>query len=241
MLEDRGLATVAIGLIRSHMEKAQGPRGLFVPFPLGRPLGEPGDACFQRKVVLAALKLLESRNGPVVLADYPEEAPSQRDHPGWAPPFALSARDTPPSPEAWADALAAEMALVRPWWDRARALFGRTTVGVSGQAPAAWPGFATAFLRGERPAPPPPLKSSALALRFLADDLKAFYTEAVQAEGPTPSPDQVNAWLFRRTQAGRLLVALRAFALASEDAGLKTAGGRFLVPVPWLPQDVDLK
>lgn len=236
LLEDRGLATVAIGLVRPHMEKAQGPRGLFVPFALGRPLGEPGDAGFQRRVILAALGLLERDDGPVILADFPDDAASQRDHPDWAPPFALPAGDTPLSPEDWVNALAVEMALVGPWWERARARFGRSTVGVCALPPEAWPGYAAAFLGGELPAPPPPLTSPALALRFLADDLKAYYTEAAQAEGPTPSPDQVNAWLFRQTLAGRFLVALRAFALTSDNAALKTAGGRFLVPVPWLQQ-----
>ena len=47
MLEERGLATTVIGLVRPHMERSGNPRGLFVPFPLGRPLGEAGDAAFQ--------------------------------------------------------------------------------------------------------------------------------------------------------------------------------------------------
>ena len=199
MLEERGLATTVIGLVRPHMEATLGPRGLFVPFPLGRPLGEPGDAGFQRRVLLQALRLLEREGGPVLLED------------------------------------SAEMALVLPWWERAKSRFGRSSVGVSFQAPAAWPGYASAFLAGERPAAPAGLPSPAVALRFLADDLKALYTEAVQAVGETPSPDQVNAWLFRDTVAGRLLMALRSAALESDDNGFKTAGGRFLVPVPWLP------
>ena len=40
MLEARGLPTVVVGLIRLHMEKVKVPRGLWVPFELGRPLGE---------------------------------------------------------------------------------------------------------------------------------------------------------------------------------------------------------
>lgn len=46
MLESLGLTTTVIGLVRPHIEKSANPRGLFVPFPLGRPLGEPGDAAF---------------------------------------------------------------------------------------------------------------------------------------------------------------------------------------------------
>ncbi len=236
MLEDRGLATVSVGLVRPHMEKAQGPRGLFVPFPLGRPFGEPGDAAFQRRVLLAALRLLERTDGPVILADYAEDAPSQSGTAGWAPAFELPALAAPASAADWARALRAEMELVRPWQARARERFGRSSVGVSAQPPQAWPDYAAAFLDGKLPDPPPPLTTSAFALRFLADDLKAFYTEAAQATGPAPSPDEINAWLYRRTLAGRLLVALREVSLASENAALKTAGGRFLVPANWLPQ-----
>lgn len=235
MLEERGVATVAIGLVRPHMEKTGGPRGLWVPFPLGRPLGEPEDAAFQGRVLRAALSLLVRADGPMILADFPEDAPRRRERPEWSPPFALPAPVDPDSPAAWAAALAAEMALVRPWAEKAKASFGRSSVGVSAQPPDAWPGYAAAFLSGDLPAPPAPLPSPAMALRFLADDLKAHYMEAAQADGRAPSIDQINAWLFRQTIAGRFLIAMRSFALASENAALKTAGGRFLVPAQWLP------
>jgi hypothetical protein len=238
MLEQAGLPTVVIGLVRPHMEKTGNPRGLFVPFPLGRPLAEAGDAGFQRRVLMAALALLERNDGPVVLEDFPDDAPSMRDLPRWRPPFTLPAPARPLTPEGWATALATEMALVRPWHDRAQARFGRTSIGPSGQAPDKWPDYAAGFLAGALPEPPPALPSAALALRFLADDLKAFYTEAVQAEGPAPSVAQINAWLWRETVAGQMLITLREMAAASDNAGLKTMGTRFLVPANWLPSAV---
>jgi len=236
MLEERGIATVTIGLVRPHMEKTRGPRGLWVPFPLGRPLGEPEDAAFQTRVLHAALALLERTDGAPILEDFPEDAPSQRERAGWSPPFALPAPGEPASPAAWAAALAAELALVKPWSERARKRFGRTTVGASAQPPEAWPGYAAKFLAGELPPPPAPLTSPALALRFLADDLKAYYMEAVQADGAAPSINQINAWLFQRTVAGRLLLALRGASAASADNAFKTMGGRFLVPAQWVPK-----
>ena len=60
MLETRGTPTVAIGLVRPHLEQVRPPRGLWTPFQLGRPLGEPGDAIFQRRVLLQALNLLRA-------------------------------------------------------------------------------------------------------------------------------------------------------------------------------------
>ncbi len=85
MIEARGIATVVIGLVRPHLESTKSPRGLWVPFPLGRPLGEPEDPAFQRRVLMAALALLERRDGPVLLVDFPEDAPSMTDTAGWTP------------------------------------------------------------------------------------------------------------------------------------------------------------
>ena len=65
--------------------------------------------------------------------------------------------------------------------------------------------------------------------------MKALYGEAGQAEGAAPSSRQVDTWFWRQTVAGALLIALREVALSSENSALKTAGGRFFVPVPWLP------
>lgn len=235
MIETRGVPTVTIGLVRPHLETTRPPRALFVPFQLGRPLGEPGDAAFQARVLRHALGLLERADGPVILEDFPEDAPNERDTPGWAPPFSVPAVPTPQA-GGWEAALAAELALLRPWWERAQARFGRTSVGVSALPPEAWPRYAAPFLEGRTPEGEPPRGSPALSLRYLADDLKAFCMEAVQAEGPAASSRQVNAWFWSETVAGRMLVALRAITQASEQKGLQTVA-RFLVPVPWLPAD----
>ena len=58
-LEEEGIATVAIALIRPQAENTKPPRALWVPFELGRPFCPPGDPAFQRRVILAALRLLE--------------------------------------------------------------------------------------------------------------------------------------------------------------------------------------
>ena len=65
-LESEGIATTGISLVREHTEAMQPPRFLWVPFPLGRPLGAPGDAAFQHRVIRAALSLLEAPAGPVL-------------------------------------------------------------------------------------------------------------------------------------------------------------------------------
>ena len=112
--------------------------------------------------------------------------------------------------------------------------YGRTTVGLSGQEPELWPACTARFLAGELPTVPPH-GTAALTLRFLCDDIKAMYSEAAQADGAPPSSRQIDTWFWSGTIAGRLLIALRAMALESENNAVKTVGGRFFVPVPFLP------
>lgn len=233
MLESRDVPSVAIGAVRVQMEKTQPPRGLFVPFQLGRPLGEPEDAGFQRRVLLQALGLLERTDGPVILEDFPDDPPGWQDAPGWTPP-SLPDVATPGNPDAWRAGFAAELAALQPAWERARARFGRCTVGLSRVVPADWPALAAKFVSGDVPIAGGH-DTPALVLRFLCDDIKALYGEAGQAVGPAPASRQLDAWFWHETLAGRLLLALRSVAMASDNNAVKTVGGRFLVPAPWLP------
>ncbi len=76
-LERRGIATVAIQLLREVAERVRPPRALFVPFPHGRPLDAPDDPPRQRAVLEAALRLLEDATlRPPVLVDF---APRTRE------------------------------------------------------------------------------------------------------------------------------------------------------------------
>jgi hypothetical protein len=233
MLELRGLPTTVLGLVRLHMEKSLAPRGLFLPFQLGRPLGEPGDAAFQKRVLVAALSLLDRADGPFIIEDFPEQAPSWADQPGWRPPFELPKPAVPLPASGWAAPLAAELTRLEPHHAAAKARFGRSTVGTSRMAPAEWPGFIAAFISGAIPASPNTY-APALALRYAVDDLKAYYCEAAQSGGPQPSARQVDQWFWRETAAGLALQALRLAALSSEHNAFKTVGSRFFVPAPYV-------
>ena len=234
MMETRGFATTVIGLVRYQMEQVQPPRGLWTPFQLGRPLGEPEDPAFQRRVLMHALGLLERGDGPVILEDFPDDPPGWADRAGWRPPIA--ARPPGPLPETpagWAAQLGAELALIRPVWETAQVRYGRTTVGLAGQAPELWPSFTAAVLGGALPVVSPHA-TTALSLRFLCDDIKALYSEAAQAFGAAPSSRQIDGWFWADTVAGQLLIALREAAINSDNTALKTVGGRFFVPTPFL-------
>jgi hypothetical protein len=70
-LEQRGIATVAIQLLREVAERVRPPRALFVPFRHGYPLDRPNDPARQHAVLEAALRLLEDEHAtPPVLVDF---------------------------------------------------------------------------------------------------------------------------------------------------------------------------
>ena len=85
-LEEEGLATVAISLVRPQTENTRPPRALWVPFELGRPFGPPSDPAFQKRVVLGALRMLELGVGPVVIKDFPDDDPRVMPDPTWRLP-----------------------------------------------------------------------------------------------------------------------------------------------------------
>ncbi len=80
-IEEEGVATTQISLIREHSEIIRPPRALWVPFELGRPLGPPNDPAFQARVLVSVLMLLEASEGPV-LQDFPEDAPADEAYAG---------------------------------------------------------------------------------------------------------------------------------------------------------------
>ena len=68
-IERAGIATVSISLLREVTTVIKPPRALFVPFPMGHPLGAPNDAPLQHRIIAAALGLLE-RDGVPVLEEF---------------------------------------------------------------------------------------------------------------------------------------------------------------------------
>ena len=183
-LEDEGLPTVAISLIRAQTEKVGNPRSLWVPFELGRPLGPPNDAAFQRNVLATALGLLTITPGPVLLEDYPLDDRTGADLDNWRPPFDLDPPDIDLADHArLRAALANELRAVTPSYERFVAENRRTTFGVSSLDIDACVAYLAAYLSSSAPANPLPAVSPIQALRWAVDDVKAYYLEAIAA-GP---------------------------------------------------------
>ena len=224
--EGDGLATTLVSLIREHTEQVRPPRALWVPFDFGRPLGIPGDADFQRRVVRAALALLDAGEGPV-LADYPEEAPLVDEETGWACPIDLKPPAEVDDRGALLIALDDELAKLAPWYDRAVDKQGGTTVGASAIAIEDIPAFITAFLDGETPTNPRPETPLVDMLAFACDDLRAYYLEAVSAQPGRAVGAETVDWFWAETTAARVLWALRSLCRDSDDAAMREAMDRF--------------
>lgn len=195
---------------------------------LGRPFGAPNEPAFQRKVLLAALKLLEATAGPV-LQDFPEDAPASTDgNEGFACPvsFARADQAVPDLPEA----LQREIAQLAPWHDLALKRRGRSTVGLSGLRIEAIADFIASYL-GDAPLPNyQPESPLGVALKRACDDLKAYYYEACAAQPGNLSASAIQDWFWRDTAAGRAFLELKAVCLASADKSVKLFGSNSLVP-----------
>src|ERR1700722_7834397 len=200
-LEEEGIATVAIALIRPQAENTRPPRALWVPFELGRSIGAPSDPVFQKRVILAALGMLVEPGGPVRIADFPDDDPREAPDPNWRPPVSPHPNPAPLVGEVvdLADALVDELRALAPAYAQSCTARLRSTVGLSGLPPAEWGDYVAAWLRGDRPPSPVADMSPGLALRFAIDDLKAFALEAALAPDTRPSSKQLGDWLWNET------------------------------------------
>jgi hypothetical protein len=227
-LEEEGLATVAISLIRPQTENTKPPRALWVPFELGRPFGPPSDAAFQKRVVLAALHMLERGDGPVVMEDFPDDDPRATQDPTWQPPFTPAAVSA--GPAALAARLEAEILRLQGAHDRWVAQHRRTTVGLSGLPIGECTRYVADWLRGKTPPSPREGFSALLILRFGVDDVKAYCLEAAAAGAATPSSRQLGDWFWNESATGSAIHVLREVLQASDDDRLKLIVANFMVP-----------
>lgn len=237
-VEDEGVPTTQISLIREHSAAIKPPRALWVPFELGRPLGVPNDAAFQKRVLLGALRLLEATRGPV-LEDFSEDAPfSGQGQPVWSCPVNFTRKSEGLSDkQQLRAAFKQEVTELRSWYELALKQRGRTTVGVSGLDMETIVDFIGAFLDGIPPNPSKDL-SLAFALNFAVDDLKAYYYEAVVAQpgNRTPVSAVLDNWFWQDTVASKILFEIKANCLKSDDKMMLLLGKILLIPMAQVKQ-----
>jgi hypothetical protein len=74
VIEEAGIPTVSITLLREVTERVRPPRALAVDRPLGYPLGEANDAVLQKRIIMRALELLSREIREPLLVDFSSEA-----------------------------------------------------------------------------------------------------------------------------------------------------------------------
>jgi len=227
-LESEGIATASISLVREHTEVMQPPRALWVPFPLGRPMGVAHDAVFQRRVLKALLGLFERESGPV-LENFPDDAPADAfehamDSGGEACPVFFDA-PAAVSGSARAAALEAEIAQLAPWQALAAQRRGASAFGLSGQSPQALGALLVAMAEAASID-----VAQWQALKLAIDDLRTYYEEAAAAQPSPLASAELEQWFYRRTIVGVLLHELRAAGVAHPDAGVRQIAERMLIP-----------
>ena len=231
-LEDEGVPTVQISLIREHTEIIKPPRALWVPFMLGRPLGVPDDGDFQKRVLRSALELFERPSGPV-LEDYLEEAPDVAvEEDGWVCPISFNREED----VSLAERLRREVQQYRTWYDLPVEKRGRTSGGVSGLDLEEITAFLADHAEGGDADSPNPEIGAARMLRLSVDDLRTFMFEAAGAQPGSASPKQLNEWFWTATSAGEAIIKLWRRVKDSTDKDFKRLS-MLIVPREWVPKD----
>jgi hypothetical protein len=85
-LEASGIATVVLTPTWEFHRLVGIPRSVAIAYPYGRPLGQVGDRYGQRKVVLAALNMLETATTAGSVSHLPEAWPEAPKDTHWHPP-----------------------------------------------------------------------------------------------------------------------------------------------------------
>ena len=220
-IEETGLPTAGIVLIKEHAERVKPARALWVPFPFGFALGNPNDPPFQREVLAATLDLFRATSGPV-LAEFPED--------GEAPARLLQATAARAESTGDVDADAAdELTAMRGYYERwVDNHDGRTLVGLTGVPQRRWRGlikYLQSYAAGDAPAYEeiPADVAEPRFIRLAADDLKAFYMEARMCQRPDQRDNDVQQWFWTETAAGTLLAQIAERMNAAGDDALTRA------------------
>ncbi len=232
------MPTAAISLIREHTEKIMPARSLWVPFELGRPLGVPDDPEFQMDVLRSLLGLFGRESGPVI-EDYPHDSPvTAESDAAWSCILPLPPLESTSNPaEALKQSLLQEVGSLAPWYEESVRRLGRSTFGLSGLTADSMPEiaeFLADMAAGDDPDIPPGLSDqSPGAIRYMVEDVKAYYMEAAneQPGAHTPGGDRMWSWLYHETRMGRVFYDLRD-RLAAEHAETIAANGGTRPPGP---------
>jgi hypothetical protein len=219
VFEAAGIATVTLASMKPVVEKVAPPRALYCEFPLGRPLGRPGDAEFQHDVLARAFALLDAPAGPV-LDTHPVVIEEEVE--------ALSCA-MPPRYDESLPAAIDEANGLRKAYDRALARRGVTSVGRVFDADGVVPALNVIQELADgahwREVDIPGKNTIATV-----HDIRTYYEEAALelVEGPPPGGRAAEAWFYEQTEAGATVMAARK--ALSEGEGVPFALWFYMAP-----------
>lgn len=199
------------------------PRFLWVPFELGRPFGAPNEPDFQRRVLADALALVERADGPVVLADFPDDAPSgadDEDDAPWACPISFAPKQV--EEHELIAAVRREIGQLAPWAELGTPPAPNTGIRLHEMVDE----LASIAGLGAAAAAPAEIER----VRLVADDLRTWYLHAVaQQPGRATSHDR-NTWLWRETALAHLVGHVAAALATDERPMVRLFAERGVVP-----------
>jgi hypothetical protein len=204
-----------------------------VPFELGRPLGVPNDADFQKRVLLTLLRLLERTDGPVLLDDYPIDAPETAEEMSILSCPIRFDNPIPEDSDPIKGAFLREIQAMRPWYNMAKRKRDRTTLGGSGVDIDMLGEFIYSFIEGKEPDNPLQDVDLSVTLKMAVEDLKGYYVESVTAQ---PGQENLSSkalkdWFWDNTNAGKVLLGLVETCSKSENEKLRMTGSYLLAPM----------
>ena len=218
------MATIVLGSIREQLVNTAPPRGLFCDFPLGRPLGKPGDAAFQHRVLAHGFSLLE-RSRPT-LEDFPERVADQDSE--------VLVCALPPRYDSDVHPAVDEARGLRAAYDRAVAEHGERGAATRTLSPDAIPQALEAFIRISQGTPWKEARIPGIPAR-VAQDIRGYYeTAALAIVDHTPAAWASARWYRDATKAGEVI---RSAQLTMKNAGVRRDLWAFLLPMDSIPLD----
>ena len=204
-----------------------------MPFELGRPMGVPDNAVFQRKVLLDLISLLERTDGPFIIDDFQENTPeTENEGEVLSCPVSFDDQDSS-DPDPLKTRFVREIMAIRPWYDIAVKTRERTTVGGSGIEIDSLGEFLYAFVKGEIPENPRDDVDISVTLKLAVEDIKSYYVEGVTSQPGQEglSSKALDNWFWNDTLAGKVLLELVRTCSGSDNEMIKMTGSHFIAPM----------
>ncbi len=208
---------------------------MWCSFELGRPFGSPNEPEFQKRVLTAALNLLERTDGPI-LEDFPDPPPatpatSIEDLDGWSCPVNFGG----PEPITLEDdphgALAQEIDLMRTWYDLFVEKNKKTLLGISEVDFDVCVNYLVDFMLDENTEPPRTDIPRYQMLKLALDDIKNYYFEAGLARPGNATDKELADWYYGETTISQILQKVNQVCAESDDEVLNTMSDRRIFPI----------